>query len=296
MPKISELPELTSASLVSTDIFPIVDVSASTTKKISYYDFMLIYPSQGRLTLESGSPISISDQSDKTTLYYTPYMGDFISVYDGTDWIIKRFTEISLNISGYTASKPYDIFLYDNSGVLTLEGGEWTSASARATGLSFQNGIYVKSGSATRRYLGTIYMDSSSYCQDTEKRRYVWNFYNQTQRRVHINLGGHTYDSTDWRYWDNSIENSIRIITGLYTPLTMSYLVYIASGNGYFDINPDGSTESDYFIMYINGAYVSEIATFTFSNFGYHSYNILEKRNVTLVNIASAHVNGIAKM
>ena len=76
---------------------------------------------QGRLTLESGVPISTTDQTDKTTLYYTPYLGNSISLYTSSVWETLTFSELSLNISAYTASKPYDIWAYDNAGVVALD-------------------------------------------------------------------------------------------------------------------------------------------------------------------------------
>jgi hypothetical protein len=153
---------------------------------------------QGRLTLESGVPISTTDQTAKTTLYFTPYNGDRIALYDGANWSASAFTEKSLSLSGYTASTNYDIFIYDNSGTLTLESCAWTDGTTRATALTTQNGIYVKSGNATRRYLGTIRTTATTgQCEDsgfgntTGSRRFVWNMYNQDDCE---NL---TYDTTD---------------------------------------------------------------------------------------------------
>lgn len=139
----------------------------------------------GRLTLKSGVPFGLTDQADKTTLYYTPYAGDSIALYDGTNWKIHTFAELSLNISGYTAGKLYDIFMYDNSGTPTLEGLVWTNSVTRATALARQNGIYVKNGAATRRYLGSIYMALDSKCDDSETLRSVWNMYNRAQKKLY---------------------------------------------------------------------------------------------------------------
>ena len=114
----------------------------------------------GRLTLQSGVPVSISDQADKVTLYFTPYNGNEISLYDGTNWIRHEFTERSLALGALTASRPHDIFIYDNAGTLTLSATAWTNATTRATALTTQDGVYVKTGATGYRYLGTIYIDS----------------------------------------------------------------------------------------------------------------------------------------
>lgn len=138
----------------------------------------------GRLTLESGVPVSSTDQADKTTLYYTPHVSNLISLYDGSDWDAVEFSELSLDISGFTASKPYDIFCYNNSGTATLEGLVWTNDTTRATALTLQDGVLVKTGATTRRYLGTIYMQADQKCDDTVTNRGVWNMYNQVTRHL----------------------------------------------------------------------------------------------------------------
>ena len=175
------------------------------------------YLCQGRLTLESGVPISSSAQANKTTLYFTPYKGNLLYIYDGVSaWVAFHFSELSLNISAFTASKPYDIFVYDNGGTPTLEGLVWTNATTRATALALQDGVYVKSGVTSRRYLGTIYMDAASKCQDTVLLRYLWNYYNRVMKPLYIeNESSHTYATGTWRSWNNDAALRIQLILGL---------------------------------------------------------------------------------
>lgn len=147
----------------------------------------------GRLTLESGVPISTSAQSNKTTLYYTFYTGNKIGLYDGTSWHVRTFAELSIAVGAYTASKPYDIWVYDNAGTPALDSTVWTDATTRATALAYQDGVLVKSGAATRRYVGTIYIDSGQKCQDTVLLRYVYNYYNRINRKLlFTDTGSHT--------------------------------------------------------------------------------------------------------
>jgi len=154
----------------------------------------------GRLTLESGVPVSTTDQADKTTLYYTPYVGNQIMLYSGSAWETKTFAELSLNISAYTASKPYDIWIYNNAGTVTLDSTVWTNATTRATALAYQDGRLVKSGATTRLYLGTIYMDAASKCQDKTSERFVWNYYNRKQRSLLA-----TDSTSSWTYETNTL-------------------------------------------------------------------------------------------
>ena len=68
---------------------------------------------QGRLTLESGVPISTSDQTAKTEVYLTPYNGNWIGIYDGADWGIHTFAEIGISTTeaqtGTTTDTTYNI-------------------------------------------------------------------------------------------------------------------------------------------------------------------------------------------
>lgn len=145
----------------------------------------------GRLTLATGDPDTLADQTDKMAVYYTPFVSDMISLFDGTDWDVFTFSELSLGdmyISGLTQNMPYDIFIYNNSGTLTLESKKWTNTTTRATALTRQNGVLVKSDAATRRYLGTVFV--GSYLQDSETYRYVWNMYNRVMKILTVRADG----------------------------------------------------------------------------------------------------------
>ena len=54
----------------------------------------LVLP-QGRLTLVTATPVMTSNQTGKTTLYYTPYRGATIPIYDGSKWTHRVFSELS---------------------------------------------------------------------------------------------------------------------------------------------------------------------------------------------------------
>lgn len=183
----------------------------------------------GRLTLESGVPVSTTDQLAKTTLYYTPYMYDRIALFNGSNWIVYTFTEKSLNISAYTASKPYDIFIYDNSGTLTLEGVVWTNDTTRATVLTTQNGVYVQTGAANKRYLGTIMITGTTgECElsfgktasagGSKPTCFIWNQYNRTTGSFFIldSTNEWTYTTATWRQRNagTATNNLFKLING----------------------------------------------------------------------------------
>lgn len=151
---------------------------------------------QGRLTLTTNVPVTTSDVTAATTLYFTPYKGNQISLYDGsTTWNTRALTQISIAVPA-TTNTMYDVFCYDNAGTPTLELTAWTNDTTRATALAFQDGIYVKSGVTTRRYLGSFRTTGSSgQTEDSVIKRYVWNYYNRVLRAMSV------IDTTDsWNY------------------------------------------------------------------------------------------------
>ncbi len=161
---------------------------------------------QGRLTLESGVPVSITDQTAKTSVYFTPFNGNRIAVYDGTRWKLYAFSELTLALGTITSGKNYDVFVYDNAGTLTLElSAAWTNDSTRADAITTQDGIHVKNGATTRRLLGTIRTTSTTTTEDSKAKRFVSNLYNRLRRSLYISsTSSHTYNSTTWRGWNNA--------------------------------------------------------------------------------------------
>lgn len=176
----------------------------------------------GRLTLQSNMPVTNTDQAAKSTLYFTPYNGNQISLYNGTSWSKTPFSELNLSLSGYVPNSNFDIFACYNSGTLILDSTIWNNDTTRATAVIMQDGVYVKSGDASRRYLGTIRTTATSgQCEDSNDRRFVWNYYNQKTRRLLGIIGGsHTYNSDPIiiRAYDNNTtigEGRVELVIGI---------------------------------------------------------------------------------
>jgi hypothetical protein len=171
---------------------------------------------QGRLTLTSGTPVTTSDVTAATTVYFAPYKGNQIGLYNGSAWEVKTFSEISLSLSGYTASTPYDIWVYNNSGTVTLESTIWTNDTTRATALTTQDGVYVKTGATTRRYLGTIRITGTTgQTEDSVTKRFVWNYYNRVLRELTKTLTGGSYNSATWRQGQANTSNQVELVQGV---------------------------------------------------------------------------------
>lgn len=189
----------------------------------------------GRLTLTTGTPVTTGDVSAATTLYFTPYKGNQIALYDGSLWQRYAFTERSITLAGLTASRPYDVFLYDNAGTLTLDLTAWTNTTTRATALATQDGVLVKTGALTRRYLGTIYINASGgQTDDTLAKRYVWNYYNRVTRALRRieTTGTWTYTTATIRQANGSTANQVDLVIGVAeVPLQLSLLALSSNSN-----------------------------------------------------------------
>lgn len=169
----------------------------------------------GRLTLTSGLAVTTSDVSAAGVLYYTPYVGNKISLYNGANWVKYAFTERSIALV-LTSGKPYDVFIYDNAGTLTLELLVWTNDTTRATAIVRQDGVWCKSGALTRRYLGTIYSSAANQCEDSFRKRYVWNVNNRVPRvMLRSALGPWTYSSTTYRQTNADANNQLAFVIGV---------------------------------------------------------------------------------
>lgn len=205
----------------------------------------------GRLTLETGVAVSVTDQTAATSVYYTPYKGSQISLYDGSgSWQLHEFAERTLSLAGYTANLPYDIFIYDNSGTLTLESAAWASNTTRTTAIVLQDGIYVKTGATTRRYLGTIKMTATTgQCEDSKARVFVNNYYNRVPRYLARSetAVSWAYAGATWQAANNDTDNKVELVIGVQEELLELLLVASMSGSastnyGFVGVGEDTSS------------------------------------------------------
>jgi hypothetical protein len=107
----------------------------------------------------------------------------------------------------------------DTTGLTYTSGGTWYSIpNTRATALTTQNGVYVKSGDASRRYLGTASTNSTSgRTDDRAIRRFLWNYYHR--RPTYLLRTDPTdtwnYTTAAFRPANNRIDNRVELVCGL---------------------------------------------------------------------------------
>jgi hypothetical protein len=173
---------------------------------------------EGRLTLTTGVPVTTSDVTGATTIYFTPYKGNRVALYDGSAfWDVLAFSELSIAVPA-VASTVYDVFVYNNAGTPTLELTAWSSDTARATALTTQDGVYVKTGATTRRYLGTFRTTGvAGQVEDSTAFRYLWNYYNRVQRSMNVlaTVINWTYTTATWRQANASSVNQLDFVIGV---------------------------------------------------------------------------------
>jgi hypothetical protein len=112
---------------------------------------ILTLPQGTGLTLVTATPVMTTTQSAKTTIFYTPYHGNLVPIYDGTNMVPTAVAEISVATTDTTkspaaigASKVNDWFVWSDAGTIRIgHGPDWTSDTARSAGtaLVMVNGI-----------------------------------------------------------------------------------------------------------------------------------------------------------
>lgn len=180
-----------------------------------------------RLTLSSGVPIMTSNVTAATTLYCTPvnlpYTEGLITLKNGSTWETIASGEASVTLSGATASRPHDVFGYYNAGSLAIEILAWTNDTTRATAIDVEDGHPIKTGDASRRYIGTIRItgttgqcEFSPFPSSAPGKLFVWNLKNQIviPFRVIDTTNSWSYSTASWRQANASGNNQIEVIAG----------------------------------------------------------------------------------
>jgi len=170
-----------------------------------------------RLTLTTAVPVTTADVTGATTIFCCPYKGMNIALYDGANWNQRSSTQFSIALGTLTSSLPYDVFCFDNSTVPTLEILAWSNSTARATALVYQDGVLVKSGVTTRRYMGTFFTTSTTQTEDSVANRYLYNYSNRVARVMQRfeSTASWNYTLATLRQANASTSNQINFIQGV---------------------------------------------------------------------------------
>lgn len=187
----------------------------------------------GRLTLTTNLPITTADVVGAGTIYFTPYKGSYITIYDGTNWNLYTFTQLSIAVPAGAVGAVFDVFVTAPAGVMSLVTTAWTNTSTRATALTFQNGIYVKSGTPAQRYLGSFILTATGTTEDSVANRYLYNYYNRVKRPMYvIATASWSYGSATVRQANASTANQLDFCIGVVEDMVEASVSSIALAGG----------------------------------------------------------------
>ncbi len=149
-----------------------------------------------RLSLSTATPVTSTDVTGATTVYLTPYLSGLIKLYYNSEWATRETAEASLALGTLTSGANYDVFAYWSGSAVTLElSAAWSTDTARADALVYQNGTLVKSADHTRLYVGTLRTTATTTTEDSASKRFLWNMYNRVTRYMSVVEG-----TASWTY------------------------------------------------------------------------------------------------
>ncbi len=196
----------------------------------------------GRLTLTTATPVTVTDVTAATTIYYALHTGKLVPLWNGTRWIIYAISELSLALtsnSGHTgyqqSGKNFDLFIYDDGGTVRLcTGPAWTNDTTRADALGRKDGRWTNNASIVLRfgsssgntvtaaanralYVGTMRASANGQCEDSLAKRFLWNCFNRVARAMRVTEGTDTwtYTTNSYRQANNSAANQLDFVRGL---------------------------------------------------------------------------------
>jgi len=168
----------------------------------------------GRLTSTTGTPVPTAGVTSITSVFYTPFIHNYIRLWNGTQWVNVAFNELTLSLAGLTINTNYDVFITNVTSPV-LSAVAWTNNTTRALAVSLLNGTVVMTSDNTRRLVGTIRTTGTiGQSQDTDARRYVANVENKVSRRVARNFAGaaYVYATAAWRQTNASALEQVEFI------------------------------------------------------------------------------------
>lgn len=171
----------------------------------------------GRL---SASPTQAYWSADVTGagVYFHPYQGNVVELYDGQRWQSYAFDDPVQYIVTASSHTCIDIFAYATADdEVALEGVEWTTHQGRAVNLDYQDAVLVKAGDPTRRYIGTIQVNAATgdKLQDLEALLGVWNYYHRLPRVLIKQKTGSWFGSAALRVLGGDATQYVRSLCGV---------------------------------------------------------------------------------
>lgn len=144
------------------------------------------------------------DPNDVTssTLYYVPFINNKITLWNGYGWETRKFSTLSLGVSGLIADSSYDVYVFiDTNNQLSLLTFQWTNSITRAVENYKYEGALVRADETKYLYVGSIYFRTAGVLLDNSRERYIWNYYNRVEKNMKYQRTG---------LWSLTTTNTIR--------------------------------------------------------------------------------------
>jgi YVTN family beta-propeller protein len=115
---------------------------------------------QGRLTLTSNTPVMTADATAQTSVYYTPYQGNIVPIYDGTNMQSYTFGQLTLALSStnHPSGEVFDVYASLQSGNVVLSAMAWGSNSSRSSSAGGKSGT----GNATITQVDGLWVNNAA--------------------------------------------------------------------------------------------------------------------------------------
>jgi hypothetical protein len=206
------------------------------------------------LTFISGTPVMTGDVSGGTAVYYTPYVGQFVPIWNGSAWVMtemggelsQSYLDASKSPAAGLPNSIYDMFVWSDSGtVRCTRGPVWTNQTTRAMSLARMNGVFTNASDILNgpkanlgTYVGTVMTGVSGYdfhqggasAGGLAATLGLWNMYNRVEwaGMVSDTTSSWTYATASWRPANNSNSNRVNYVCGLpEDPLIAQYVVEV---------------------------------------------------------------------
>jgi hypothetical protein len=146
----------------------------------------------GRLSLSSLAAVTTADVTAATTIYYLPYQGELVPIYNGSAWqeldVGGSGKSLSLDPTKEVSNSVYDVYVLNNSGAPVLCAMNWGGTSLRSTtsggtggaadaSVTQLNGIWVNNAAIAS---GNCYNGTTSYSVSQNQGTLLGSFYTPT--------------------------------------------------------------------------------------------------------------------
>lgn len=182
-----------------------------------------------RLTPQTLTAVPIGNFTDLAEIFWTPYKSTQIALLTAGTWAVRSTAQITIDVTGGADLIPADLFAFWNGVAVAVESLDWTNVTTRATALVRQDGVWVKTGDVTRRYIGTVFLRGAAGTTldwvtsldlngaATPLRMDIWNFSNRVRIGFTMRDTGGDFVWTDdaWRQWRGDINAQVEVISGI---------------------------------------------------------------------------------